>query len=54
MLKSAKITACDTNNGGYGFGIYAGGFGKLTIGTWKVSPSNVPFNMGDFWVDWLI
>ncbi len=50
LLKSAKIISCETDNGGDDFGIYAASLGKLTIGTWKLSPANVPFFQGDFWV----
>jgi hypothetical protein len=47
----AGLTVLDS---AYGFGIHAGNFGKLTIGARKLSTANVPFNQGDFWVDWLI
>jgi hypothetical protein len=51
LLKSAKITACETDNGGGSFGIHAASFGNLTIGIWKLSQLDLPFNQDDFWVN---
>ena len=48
ILKSVKITARETDNGGTPFGIFAGGFGKLTVGAWTLSSPNLPFASGDF------
>ncbi len=54
LLKSVKITTCEEFSGGDAFGIYAGEFGRVGIGTWKLSPMDLPFNQSDFWVRPLI
>jgi len=51
LLKSVKIAACETDNGGEDFGIFAESFGKLTIGNWKLGPLDLPFQEDDFRVE---
>ncbi|MHC4591714.1 MAG: clostripain-related cysteine peptidase [Planctomycetota bacterium] len=53
LLKNAKVTACETDNASEEFGIFAGSFGKLTIGDWKLGPLDMPFQEGDFCVELL-
>jgi hypothetical protein len=53
MLKSTTVAACETDNGGEEFGILAGGFGKLSIGSWKLTALDLPFDQGDLCVELL-
>ncbi len=48
LLKSTKISYCETDDGGEEFGIFAGSFGKLGIEAWKLGPTDLPFEHGDF------
>ncbi len=54
MLKSAKISACQTDNCGLPFGIYAGETGKLTLGSLKLTPLDLPLLQGDLCVELLV
>ncbi len=38
----------ETDNDGEEFGIFAGSFGKLGIGAWKLGPGDLPFTDDDF------
>ena len=48
LLKSAKISFCETDDGGEEFGLYAGSFGELGIEAWKLGPGDLPFSHEDF------
>ncbi len=51
MLKSVKLAAYETDNGGEDFGILAGYVGKLGLGAQKLSASDLPFADGDLCVE---
>ncbi len=48
LLKSTKISFCETDDGGEEFGLYAGSFGKLGVEAWKLGHSDLPFEHQDF------
>ena len=48
LLKSAKVSFCETDDGGEEFGIFAGSFGTLGIEAWKLGPADLPFTHDDF------
>ncbi len=54
LLKSAKVSACQTDNGGVDFGIYAGQLGKLSLGNWRLTPLDLPLLQGDLCVELLV
>jgi len=48
LLKTLKVAAYQTDNGGVPYGVSAGSFGKITLGSTRLEQADLPFIDGDF------